>query len=142
MTENPLPAGDIASRLGGFEDIARLETSNITTDMMLMETILCNKNNLHNNYQDFQAFIDNGGKIGLQHDPLLYGMYNLNPFFVNVEIAPMLVVEQGEVAVIKFYVGLPFQDTSGENFKFGSIDGLAATLMKFLSDKTKEEEKK
>jgi regulator of protease activity HflC (stomatin/prohibitin superfamily) len=88
---------------------------------MLMETILGSKNSVHNNYQDFQAFIDNGGRIGLQHDPLLYGMYNLNPFLVNVEIAPMLVIEQGQVAVIKSYVGLPSQDTSGEEFKFGSI---------------------
>jgi hypothetical protein len=89
--------------------------------MSLMETILGNKNTLHNNYQDFQSFIDNGGRIGLQHDPLLYGMYNLNPFLVNVEIAPMLVIEQGQVAVIKSYVGLPSQDTSGSDFKFGSI---------------------
>ncbi|MDX6645645.1 MAG: hypothetical protein QOK40_1372, partial [Miltoncostaeaceae bacterium] len=27
----------------------------------------------------------------------------------------------GEVAVIKSYVGLPTEDTSGETFKFGSI---------------------
>ena len=33
----------------------------------------------------------------------------------------MLVVKQGEVAVIKAYVGLPTQDTSGDEFKFGSI---------------------
>ena len=76
---------------------------------------------LHNNYQDFQAFLDNGGKIGLQHDPLLYGAYLLNPFLVRVEMVPMLVVNQGEVAVIKAYVGLPTLDTSGAEFKFGSI---------------------
>jgi regulator of protease activity HflC (stomatin/prohibitin superfamily) len=118
---DPLSGGDIASRLGGFEDIKKLEANKDTSDMTLMETILENKNTVHNNYQDFQAFIDNGGRIGLQHDPLLYGMYNLNPFLVNVEIAPMLVIEQGQVAVIKSYVGLPSQDTSGEDFKFGSI---------------------
>lgn len=118
---DPLSAGDIASRLGGFEDISKLESTQATSDLLLMETILANKNTVHNNYQDFQAFIDNGGRIGLQHDPLLYGMYNLNPFLVNVEIAPMLVIEQGQVAVIKSYVGLPSQDTSGEEFKFGSI---------------------
>src|SRR5258706_2920586 len=32
----------------------------------------------------------------------------------------MLVVNQGEVAVIKSYVGLPTLDTSGPEFKFGS----------------------
>lgn len=118
---DPLSAGDIASRLGGFEDIKKLESNKDTTDGALMEVILENKNNLHNNYQDFQAFIDNGGRIGLQHDPLLYGTFNLNPFLVNVEISPMLVIEQGQVAVIKSYVGLPSQDTSGQDFKFGSI---------------------
>src|SRR5947209_4932722 len=59
--------------------------------------------------------------IGLQHDPLLYGAYLLNPFLVRVEPARMLVVNQGEVAVIKSYVGLPTLDTSGPEFKFGSI---------------------
>jgi uncharacterized membrane protein YqiK len=34
---------------------------------------------------------------------------------------PMLVVNQGEVAVIKAFVGLPTLDTSGAEFKFGSI---------------------
>ena len=36
-------------------------------------------------------------------------------------MVPMLVVNQGEVAVIKAYVGLSTQDTSGAEFKFGSI---------------------
>jgi regulator of protease activity HflC (stomatin/prohibitin superfamily) len=118
----PLLAGDIASRLGGFADIQALETaSTATTDARLIETILGNQNNRHSAYQDFQKFLDEGGKIGLQHDPLLYGAYNLNPFLVRVEEVPMLVVEQGQVAVIKAYVGLPTQDTSGLDFKFGSL---------------------
>jgi hypothetical protein len=33
----------------------------------------------------------------------------------------MMVVKQGEVAVIKAYVGLVSQDTSGIDFKFGSL---------------------
>jgi hypothetical protein len=117
---DPLPSGDIASRLGGFADMARMEKTT-ATDLEIIESILGNKNNLHNNYQDFQAFLDNGGKIGLQHDPLLYGAYALNPFLVKVELSPMVVVKQGEVAVIKAYVGLATQDTSGADFKFGSL---------------------
>ncbi len=133
-----LPAGDIASRLGGFQDVAALEEASIVppagapgtivpttivpvTDARLIETILGNQNNRHSAYQDFQKFLDEGGKIGLQHDPLLYGAYNLNPFLVRVEEVPMLVVEQGQVAVIKAYVGLPTKDTSGLDFKFGSL---------------------
>jgi uncharacterized membrane protein YqiK len=116
----PLPSGDIACRLGGFTDISQLE-ENDAGDAELIETLLGNKNSLHNNYQDFQAFLDNGGKIGLQHDPLLYGAYALNPFLVSVELVPMLVVQQGEVAVIKAYVGLVTKDTSGTDFKYGSL---------------------
>lgn len=117
----PLEGGDIASRLGGFKDIEQLETEKNVSDLQLQETLLGSKNSLHNNYQDFQAFLDSGGKIGLQHDPLLYGAYNINPFLVSVELMPMLVVEQGQVAVIKAYVGLPTVDTSGAEFKYGSL---------------------
>jgi hypothetical protein len=119
---DPLPPGDIAGRLGGFQDIADAIAER-QTDSELTELIIGSKNNLHNNYQDFQAFLDKGGKIGLQHDPLLYGAFNLNPFLVKVEKVPMLVVEQGEVAVIKSYVGLA--EESGrvdvERNKFGTI---------------------
>ncbi len=111
----------IANRLGDFEDIAVLETKPETNDAALVEAILSTENNLHNNYQDFQAFLDHGGRIGLQHDPLLYGAYNINPFLVSVEMVPMLVVDQGQVAVVKAYVGLATEDTSGSEFKFGSL---------------------
>jgi uncharacterized membrane protein YqiK len=124
---DPLPAGDIASRLGGFKDIEDLRQlakeggEGRVTNAQLIETILGSKNEQHKSYQDFQAFLDKGGKIGLQHDALLYGAYNLNPFLVQVEQVPMLVVEQGQVAVIKSYVGLPTEDTSGAEFKYGSL---------------------
>ena len=117
----PLPPADIAGRIGGFADIEVLEKEVSVSDSELIERLLGAKNGLHNNYQDFQAFLDSGGRIGLQHDPLLYGAYLLNPFLVRVEPARMLVVNQGEVAVIKSYVGLPTLDTSGPEFKFGSI---------------------
>jgi len=116
----PLPDGQIAGRLGGFADIRELEARG-ASDTAVIEALLNTKNDKHNNYQDFQAFLASGGRIGLQHDPLLYGAYLLNPFLVSVETVPMLVVEQGEVAVIKSYVGLPTEDTSGAGFQFGSI---------------------
>ena len=117
----PLPQGDIASRLGGYDDIAAMELVEETVDSQIIDVLLGSKNTMHNNYQDFQRFLDSGGKIGLQHDPLLYGAYLLNPFLVRVDMVPMLVVNQGEVAVMKAYVGLPTLDTSGAEFKFGSI---------------------
>jgi regulator of protease activity HflC (stomatin/prohibitin superfamily) len=117
----PLPKGAIANRLGDFEDIAELESGPQTSDAELVEAILSVKNEAHNNYQDFQAFLEHGGHIGLQHDPLLYGAYTLNPYLVSVEMMPMLVVNQGQVAVVKAYVGLATEDTSGGEFKFGSL---------------------
>src|SRR4051794_32126942 len=116
----PLAKGDIASRLGGVQDILHPQAPG-AGDAALVEKLLASQNGRHNNYQDFQGFIDAGGKIGLQHDTILYGAYLLNPFLVRVELVPMLVVNQGEVAVIKGSVGLPTIDTSGEEFKFGSI---------------------
>ncbi|HKH04721.1 MAG TPA: SPFH domain-containing protein [Acidimicrobiales bacterium] len=115
------PSGDIASRIGGFSDVTRMESSGAGSPIQVIQAVLRSKNDLHDNYQDYQAFLANGGCIGLQHDPLLYGSYLLNPFLVRVELREMLVVRQGEVAVIKSYVGLPTEDTSGEEFKFGSI---------------------
>ncbi|MEN6369293.1 MAG: SPFH domain-containing protein [Thermotogota bacterium] len=116
----PLEPGDIACRIGGFDDIRKREETG-ATDAELADLILDSKVKLHDNYQDFQAFLDAGGRIGLQHDPLLYGTFNLNPYLVEVELVPMLVVEQGQVAVIKSYVGLVPQDTSGEAFHFGTL---------------------
>jgi regulator of protease activity HflC (stomatin/prohibitin superfamily) len=118
---SPSPQGAMANRLGDFRDIAELEANPATQNSELVEAILNSKNDAHNNYQDFQAFLDAGGRIGLQHDPLLYGAYNLNPFLVSVEMVPMLVVNQGQVAVVKAFVGLATEDTSGADFKFGSL---------------------
>ena len=115
------PSGDIASRIGGFSDVTAMEATQEASPVRVIQAVLRSKNDLHDNYQDYQAFLSNGGCIGLQHDPLLYGSYLLNPFLVRVELREMLVVRQGEVAVIKSYVGLPTEDTSGEEFKFGSI---------------------
>ena len=118
---SPSPQGAMANRLGDFADIAALEANPATQNSELVEAVLNSKNDAHNNYQDFQAFLDAGGRIGLQHDPLLYGAYNLNPFLVSVEMVPMLVVNQGQVAVVKAFVGLATEDTSGVDFKFGSL---------------------
>ena len=122
---DPLNEGDIACRLGGFQDIQQLmdnaSEGDTTLPARLIEALLASKNHLHNNYQDFQAFLDNGGRIGLQHDPLVNGSYALNPLCVRVRLEPMLIVEQGQVAVIKSYVGLVTDDTSGSNFKYGSL---------------------
>ena len=117
---DPLPSGLIAGRLGGFDDIRAMEQAG-AGDADIVENLLAAKNTLHNNYQDFQAFLNNGGRIGLQHDPLLYGAYALNPFLIDVQMMDMLIIRQGEVGVMKAYVGLATEDTSGADFKYGSL---------------------
>ena len=116
----PLPSGDIACRMGRFDDVRQMEADG-RSDAEIADVLIGNQNERHNNYQDYQRFLDSGGRIGLQHDPLLYGSYALNPYLVRVQSVPMLVVRQGEVAVIKAAVGQPSEDTSGDEFKFGSI---------------------
>ena len=56
----PLPGGSIAGRLGGFLDIEEMEKKG-ADNSQLIEVVLGSKNELHNNYQDFQLFLDNGG---------------------------------------------------------------------------------
>jgi hypothetical protein len=62
--------------------------------------------------------------------------YALNPYLVRVETVPMLVVKQGEVAVIKAAVGLPPEGVSGDEFKFGSIVGVMGFLREFQRQRT------
>jgi hypothetical protein len=39
----------------------------------------------HNNFQDFDKFLEMGGNRGLQQQVILSGTYNLNPWAVNIE---------------------------------------------------------
>jgi hypothetical protein len=86
--------------LGRFDDVKKMQADG-RSEAEIADVLTGNQNERHNNYQDYQRFLDAGGRIGLQHDPLLYGSYALNPYLVRVETVPMLVVKQGEVAVIK-----------------------------------------
>ncbi|MCB0329350.1 MAG: SPFH domain-containing protein [Bdellovibrionales bacterium] len=116
----PIDGGEIAGRLGGWQDLQEAYDDDKSPEAII-ELLLTPKNGKHENYQDFQQFIAAGGRVGLQHDVLLPGAYNINPICAVVEQVPMLTVEQGQVAVIKSYAGLPTADTSGEAFKYGSL---------------------
>src|SRR5204863_168574 len=51
----------------------------------------------HDNFQNGQAFLDGGGRRGLQEQVLLSGVWNLNPWFAVVEQVPMLNIPIGSV---------------------------------------------
>jgi uncharacterized membrane protein YqiK len=44
----------------------------------------------HDSFQNAQAFLDGGGRRGLQEQILLSGTWNLNPWFAQVEQVPMV----------------------------------------------------
>lgn len=75
----------------------------------------------HNNFQDFDAFLDNGGQRGLQTQVVQAGNYSLNPWAVEVEKVPMTQIPIGHVGVVISYVGDEGQDLTGDTFKHGNI---------------------
>jgi uncharacterized membrane protein YqiK len=75
----------------------------------------------HNNFQDFDAFLEGGGQRGLQIQVVQAGNYSLNPWAVEIEKMDMTKIEIGHVGVIISYVGDKGIDTSGESFKHGNI---------------------
>ena len=75
----------------------------------------------HNNFQDFDKFLDNGGQRGLQTQVIQAGSYSLNPWAVQVEKKEMTSIPIGHVGVVISYVGEEGQDVTGEGFKHGNI---------------------
>ena len=75
----------------------------------------------HNNFQDPDAFLNNGGRRGLQEQVVLSGSYNFNPWFVNVEEIPMTEIPISNAGVVVSYVGPEGVDLSGSDFIHGNI---------------------
>ncbi len=75
----------------------------------------------HDNFQNAQAFLDSGGRRGLQEQILLSGSWNLNPWFVQVEQVPMVQIPIGYVGVVISFVGMAHEDVSGVEFKHGDL---------------------
>jgi uncharacterized membrane protein YqiK len=75
----------------------------------------------HDNFQNAQAFINAGGRRGLQEQVLLSGSWNLNPWFAAVEQVPMTEIPIGYVGVVISFVGKAHIDVSGVEFKHGDL---------------------
>src|SRR6266542_88685 len=75
----------------------------------------------HENFQNGQAFIDGGGRRGLQEQILLSGTWNLNPWFARVEQVPMVQIPIGYVGVVISFGGMAHEDVSGLEFKHGDL---------------------
>lgn len=75
----------------------------------------------HNNFQDIDAFLRNGGTRGLQPQVILAGSYYMNPWAVQIEETPMTDVPIGYVGVVISYIGEDGKDLTGDSFKHGNI---------------------
>jgi len=75
----------------------------------------------HDNFQNAQAFLNGGGRRGLQEQVLLSGTWNLNPWFVQIEQTPMVQIPIGYVGVVISFVGMAHEDVSGLEFKHGDL---------------------
>lgn len=75
----------------------------------------------HNNFQDFESFLKNGGQRGMQVQVIQAGSYSLNPWAVEVEKKEMTSIPIGHVGVVISYVGPDGEDVTGEGFKHGNI---------------------
>lgn len=59
----------------------------------------------HNNFQDGQSFLNNGGHRGPQENILTPGTYYINPYLFSVSIREQIKVSKGEVAVLISNIG-------------------------------------
>ncbi|MTK53374.1 SPFH domain-containing protein [Paludibacter sp.] len=75
----------------------------------------------HNNFQNFDAFLQNGGNRGLQPQVILAGSYNLNPWALQIEEIPMTEIPIGYVGVVISFIGNEGKDLTGSDFKHGNI---------------------
>ena len=78
-------------------------------------------NSLHNNFQNFDLFLENGGNRGLQQQIIQAGSYNLNPWAVQVEELPMTEIPIGHVGVVMSFFGEEGVDVTGSSFKHGNL---------------------
>lgn len=75
----------------------------------------------HNNFQNVDLFLQNGGNRGLQPQVVLAGTYYINPWAVQIEEIPMTEVPIGHVGVVISYIGEYGEDLTGETFRHGNI---------------------
>jgi len=79
------------------------------------------ESNVHNNFQDPEAFLAAGGYRGRQYQVLVDGTYYLNRLFATVELVPKTTCEVGTVGVVVSFTGEKGRDLSGEDYRHGEL---------------------
>jgi uncharacterized membrane protein YqiK len=75
----------------------------------------------HDNFQDADAFVANGGWRGRQLPVLVEGTWYINRLFATIELIPKTVVEVGNAGVVVSYTGGGGADVSGDDYKHGEL---------------------
>lgn len=75
----------------------------------------------HNNFQEPDIFIDNGGFRGKQQQVLVDGTYYINRLFATIEIINKTIINMGNVGVVISYTGKEGTDISGEEYQHGEL---------------------
>ncbi|HSM93037.1 MAG TPA: SPFH domain-containing protein [Anaeromyxobacteraceae bacterium] len=70
--------------------------------------------NVHDNFQNADAFLKAGGQKGLQIPVLRAGNYAINPWFATIEKVDMIQVQIGSCGVVTSYVGGEGQDLTDD----------------------------
>jgi hypothetical protein len=66
----------------------------------------------HNKFRDAEAFLKNGGYMGLQEEILEDGKYAINPHFAKVKKVPTTRIDTTEVGVLQSRFGKELKDTN------------------------------
>jgi regulator of protease activity HflC (stomatin/prohibitin superfamily) len=90
---------------------------------MLRDEVVVKTPDSHNNFQDGQKFLVNGGKRGPQEAVLTPGTYYINPYLFSVSKRKQTVVAQGEVAVMISNIGKDPEEYLPEATAAGSAAG-------------------
>ncbi len=117
----PLPKGAIANRIGDFADIAELELQRGRQRQRPRRSDLVGEERSPQQLPGFPDLSRQGRPYRAPTRSTPVWRLHAQSIPGRVEMVPMLVVNQGQVAVVKAYVGLATDDTSGAGFKFGSL---------------------
>ncbi len=64
----------------------------------------------HGNYENGQAFLNNGGQRGLQIDVLMPGAYRINTALFEIELRPATVIPVAKIGLVTALDGAPLPD--------------------------------
>lgn len=103
--------------VGGFDNIGVVTVHDGT--VLSSGEIIAPEVSDHNNFQNPDAFVAQGGCRGRQYAVLTDGTYFINRWFASVEQVGKTLVPIGYVGVVISYVGKKGADVSGTTFRHG-----------------------